>query len=79
MASTLDAADKDAEFRRKWREINSDQTLTEKEKAARMQDLQRARTAAPNAAGPSQPTPGTRREHTACAPGPSRVARCARA
>jgi hypothetical protein len=67
MASTPDAANKDAEFRRKWREINSDQTLTEKEKAARLQDLQRARTTAPNGAGPSQPTPGAHREHTACA------------
>ena len=63
--STPDA-DKDAEFRRKWREVTSDQTLTEKEKAARLQDLQRARTAAPNAAAPAQTTPGTRAENTAC-------------
>ena len=43
-------ADKDAEFRRRWREINSDPTLSEKDKANQLQELQRLRFAPPSAA-----------------------------
>lgn len=56
-------ADKDAEFRRRWREINSDPTLSEKDKANRLQELQRLRFAPPSAAASPHAGRGTWRRH----------------